>query len=993
MTPFIMDVACVNGNFVSLTCFAEAWLRNANGGAVAMYASSINQSWNSPMRAEDECTDLLIAESKTTTGGLYYNASCKMMDVYGNTAGSDGVNMFKTWHIFGDASLQVRSKTPLAMSVTHPSQIVAGATSLSVSTGVANALVAVTYNNTIYARGYANSSGSATLTLVGAPSTALTYTITATAFNRVTYVGSIQQVTGLVISITPVSFTETLAPGASTTRNITINNTGSAALNWTITSSQLPSWASVAPTSGSVAAGGNAVLTLTLNAAGLAESTYNATVTVNSNATNSPTINIPLTLTVYYPYPTGPRFVAEWETAKGALIRFPFGLQYPMIANLSQNDLLYVLVPAANQTSANNLLTANGVNMANVRYINAESDSYQIRDYGPWYLFESDNSLNIIDFTYNHPQPLDDAAPTVVANYLGIPHFDMPIIHSGGNIMTDGMGKAMSTQLAVTQNSPLTQAQVSDMFSNYLGITDYQYYTDPNTGPEDHIDCWAKLLDADKVLIRSVPTSHPQYAAIEAVVAQWQTRTSSLGTPYRIFRVSTPGDEPYTNAFILNHKIYVPQMNTANDAAALTAYQNAMPGYTVLGYSFSSFSATDAIHSRVTAVFDEQMVALRHLRPASATALQNVTLNVNIQHSNAMNPSQTYVAWKHSLTADWNYTSLTFVSGTSWTASIPSPALGQTIYYWFKGTDLTGRSTSLPLCGGSDPYTLLVNIPAPNSPPVLNLPVNFSLDKNSSLSVDFSAYATDPDNNPLTLSVCNCTSMSIQINGLLVTFNPVQNFVGSETATFNVSDGIVNATDSVNVIVNQILMPPWTPVSEPAFATLHGVVSLESLPANLNDVVGAFVGEECHGVGEVRTQNGLAYVDMSVNLAGAREMVSFRIYDFSTGTYYPVLQELALSPGVEYGLVTPVPINGTLNIVLAQPNPSVSTANGNTILNWNPVTYALEYKVYRTFDLTQPYDLIGTVTGTQFTDTALSAHAFYYVKAVRNLPFSSESRD
>ena len=42
--PFIMDVACVNGNFVSLTCFAEAWMRNANGGAVGIYASSINQS-------------------------------------------------------------------------------------------------------------------------------------------------------------------------------------------------------------------------------------------------------------------------------------------------------------------------------------------------------------------------------------------------------------------------------------------------------------------------------------------------------------------------------------------------------------------------------------------------------------------------------------------------------------------------------------------------------------------------------------------------------------------------------------------------------------------------------------------------------------------------------------------------------------------------------------------------------------------------------------
>ncbi|MDZ4183190.1 MAG: C25 family cysteine peptidase, partial [Candidatus Cloacimonadaceae bacterium] len=196
MTPVIMDVACVNGNFVSITCFAETWLRNANGGAVAMYASTINQSWNSPMRAQDEFTDLMTTEQKFTTGGLYFNSSCKMMDVYGNTSGSDGVNMFKTWTIFGDASLLMRSKTPLAMTVTHPATIVVGASTVNVSTGVANALVALTYNNTIYARGYTDAGGNATLSLINAPQTALDYVVTATAFNRVTYVGTLQQVPG-----------------------------------------------------------------------------------------------------------------------------------------------------------------------------------------------------------------------------------------------------------------------------------------------------------------------------------------------------------------------------------------------------------------------------------------------------------------------------------------------------------------------------------------------------------------------------------------------------------------------------------------------------------------------------------------------------------------------------------------------------------------------------------------------------------------------------
>jgi agmatine/peptidylarginine deiminase len=1652
MTPFIMDVACVNGNFVSITCFAEAWLRNANGGAVAMYASSINQSWNSPMRAQDECTDLLIAESKTTTGGLYYNSSCKMMDIYGNTTGSDGVNMFRTWHIFGDASLTVRSKTPIAMTVTHPAQIIIGATTVNVSTGVANTLVALTYNNNIYARGFTDGSGNAILTLVNPPASSITYTITATAFNRVTYIGSIQQVpgtgpymavtattyadsnnntaeynetgrynvtfqnigaatatnvtatltcttpgisitdgtetiaslaagasttinnaytfnianniangtpaaftitmvsgantwthnfsqvinapalafgnmtiqdtggnnngrldpgetvtvimplnntgaalspsgnatlscstpgitvvngnasfaaitaggaaslsftitassgmtvgtvaslvfnatagaytanktettavgliledfetgnfnsfpwtfsgnlpwvidntnaqtgaysarsgvithsqtstmqtvrilttggdisfwykvssesgydflkfyvdgtvvsswsgtvdwtqytyalsagtrtlkweymkdgsvdtgsdcawvdniifpastspsvynppqnlvgipgngqvtlnwqapvsgtptgykiyrnasllttvtglthndtsvvnettynyyvraaysggdsdpsntvtvtptaipitevilgngtgtsgtqegapiniwykslhgqsvytaaelyaagvsgaqnitqigfyiasvptlalpnfiirmkhtsetnvanwqteagmttvysnssympvaggyqmltlstpfswngvdnividtafdmvteysatgtvqytsvtngyryvrtdtanqasvftggtvtvyrpnvklslqaqqTGPAIAVNPASVSETLLPGATTGVNITVTNTGNAALNWSVDRGRitfneepgfgtaettemerpLPAWLSASPSSGTVAAGGNATIILTLNATGLAQSTYNANLVINSNATNNPALSIPVTMTVYNPYPTGPRYVAEWEPAKGAIVRYPLGLPYTLLANVSQSDLLYVIVTSANQATANNLLSANGVNMTNVRYINASTDSYWTRDYGPWYIFEEDNSLKIVDFNYNRPRPNDNAIPAAVAGYLGIDYYTMPINHTGGNIMTDGMGKAMSTDLVLSENSSLSQSQINQMFSNYLGVTEYQIYPDPNNTYIDHIDCWGKLLDADKVMIRSVPTGHAQYSAIEAVVASWQTKTSSLGTPYRIYRAYTPNDEPYSNAFILNKKIYVPQMGTANDAAAIAAYQNAMPGYTVLGYSFGTFESTDAIHCRINTVFDEQMIALKHTRPTTATAYQNVTISVDIRHANMLDPLGTYVAWRHSPLADWQYATLNSAGNNIWTASIPAPALGQTIYYWIKATDYTLRNSTLPLCAGSDPYTILVDVAAPNTPPVINLPQSFAFDKNSSLTVDFAPYVSDADNDPLTLSICACYSINVQINGLQVTFSAPQNWVGNEVISFNVFDGTENATDDVNVIVNQIYMPPWTPAAYPQFATLHGIVTIESLPASLNDVVGAFVGEECRGVGEVRTQAGLAYVDFAVNLSGGREMVSFRIYDYGTGTYYPVLDDMNLVPGVEYGLETPVPINGTLQIVLAEPVVECGMASGNFVLQWSAVTYAQEYHIYRADNPYGPFTYIGTTAALQYMDTTAGDCAFYYVKAVRNLPVRARS--
>jgi hypothetical protein len=111
--PFIISVACVNGQFDAGTCFAEAWLRATHNGeptgAVATYMSSINQDWAPPMEAQDEFNILFTSapEPYHSYGALCYAGSCSMMDAYGSTTGSSGVNMFDTWHIFGDPSLRI----------------------------------------------------------------------------------------------------------------------------------------------------------------------------------------------------------------------------------------------------------------------------------------------------------------------------------------------------------------------------------------------------------------------------------------------------------------------------------------------------------------------------------------------------------------------------------------------------------------------------------------------------------------------------------------------------------------------------------------------------------------------------------------------------------------------------------------------------------------------------------------------------------------------
>ncbi|MBC8174861.1 MAG: hypothetical protein H8E82_04310, partial [Candidatus Marinimicrobia bacterium] len=195
MLPFISSVACNNGEFNNYgTCFAEAWLRATNGstgaptGAIAMYASSISQSWSPPMRSQDHAIDLLVGwdysndeplEQKNTIGGLWFNGSCNMVDVYGNVE-------IANWTIFGDASLQVRTDTPEAINISHIGTLFIGTNSYSVSTGVEDALVALSEGGILLASGYTDETGDITLVLDNPPTAPTELTLTVSAFNKIT---------------------------------------------------------------------------------------------------------------------------------------------------------------------------------------------------------------------------------------------------------------------------------------------------------------------------------------------------------------------------------------------------------------------------------------------------------------------------------------------------------------------------------------------------------------------------------------------------------------------------------------------------------------------------------------------------------------------------------------------------------------------------------------------------------------------------------------
>ena len=320
--------------------------------------------------------------------------------------------------------------------------------------------------------------------------------------------------------------------------------------------------------------------------------------------------------------PTGePRFVAEFEPMQGVMIRYPLGIPTSLVAQLANNCQVYCIVSSSYQSQAQSSFQSAGVNMNNVTFVNAQSDSYWVRDYGPWYIFEDRNPA-IVDNIYNRPRPNDDNMSGVFANFWQIPMYGMRLEHTGGNMMEDGRGHGVSDDLVFQENLQdygIDEATVRQKMSDYLGIDPYHVTIDPQGDYIAHVDCWGKYLAPDKILIARLPQSNPRYPYYEQVAEYFETTDCCWGYPYRVYRVDEPGGytlAPYTNSLILNKTVYVPlgSNNTYNNDA-LAVYQEAMPGYEIIGVPSSGYSGwenTDALHCRTRGVMDFDMLFVDH---------------------------------------------------------------------------------------------------------------------------------------------------------------------------------------------------------------------------------------------------------------------------------------------------------------------------------------------------------------------------------------------
>ncbi|MBE6345664.1 MAG: agmatine deiminase family protein [Lentimicrobiaceae bacterium] len=446
--------------------------------------------------------------------------------------------------------------------------------------------------------------------------------------------------------------------------------------------------------------------------------------------------------------PTGEiRFPAEFEPVQAVVVaHYQTGRNLPvrLIKEMAEDCKVITLVNSAKwftTQEVKDLYSSAGVNVDNCEFIEVPLSGRWTRDYAPWFIFD-DGKPAIVDNIYdrvfpgsgnNNPsQTNDDAISAKFAEYYDIPLYGMKIVHTGGNMMQDGRGIAVSDSIVITESAKYVGVDAEDVhqkMKDYLGIETYHVTVDPQGDYIAHVDCWGKFLAPDKILLARVEATHAQYEKYESVAKYFENTNCCWGYPYQVYRVDVPtrsGNKniasPYTNSLILNNKVFVPLDADTDDYynnAALAVYEEAMPGYEIIGieYNYDSESGdwdgwynTDALHCRTREIMDFNMLFVDHREVLHGDVAQKNSYPITAKFIAYSGDAITSTQLHYSINdGDWQTVNMT-VQGTSgeYKASITGCNVGDNVKYYLTGEDASGRTCAQPYFAELEPHSFTV---------------------------------------------------------------------------------------------------------------------------------------------------------------------------------------------------------------------------------------------------------------------------------------------
>ena len=415
---------------------------------------------------------------------------------------------------------------------------------------------------------------------------------------------------------------------------------------------------------------------------------------------------------VITPPPPGPvRAAAEWDESDAVFCLWD---NADLMLRLQQdgND---VIIISQNSAWWTNWLTSNGIPTTNFSFLSEPTDTFWVRDYGPWFIWDGNGDFGLVDNIYNRPRPKDDVIPAAVASTYGINYWSMDVIHTGGNYYTDGLGRGFSSRLVYTENPMQTEGQIHRAFEDYLGIT--HYATQDLDYDIEHIDTFGKPLAPDTILWGEFPENTTPWAYSEAALKRYEAMQTPYGWPYKIHRLPlfTFGSSwtAYVNSLQTNDRLIVPKYNTANDAVAQAIFEQAAPGYEVVLADAKGTKWGDSIHCRTRNLVRGDTVRIYprpHWEFTEETLAPYVVTAEVIPHNGTSLQGNPTLFWSDTGSAPFNAAPMTATGNPDeFSGVIPAHPWGSELQYYVFAADATGTTKTAPFTAPRGTFSITVD--------------------------------------------------------------------------------------------------------------------------------------------------------------------------------------------------------------------------------------------------------------------------------------------
>jgi agmatine deiminase len=444
------------------------------------------------------------------------------------------------------------------------------------------------------------------------------------------------------------------------------------------------------------------------------------------------------TRTMKTPPPTGPvRTMAEWEEVEYLLITWEPGFQNILrqIVAVGVNECK-VVITTQNEASVASYLTAGGIDLTNVIFMDENWDSIWIRDYAGNTIYSDDvGERALTDWIYNRPRPNDNVMPLAHAGLVGLPIYvtdsgNNDLVNTGGNFMSDGLGNAFASNLILDENAAgnpygvttKTEAEIDAIMDSYMGIETYIKMEKLQYDVIHHIDMHMKLLDEETLLVSEYPDGVADGPQIEANIDYVLSNfLSPFGTPYDVKWIPAPpspgGAYPdtggyyrtFTNAVFINKSIIVPTYRPEVNVPALEYWEELMPGYNIVGIDVDNpgenlIAQLGAIHCITHTIGVSDPLWIVHQPVDEAAVNTTVSLDAMIKHDSGI--AEASVFWRDEGATNYSEVPMTFVSGDTWTAPLTTGSTN--IEYYIYAEANSGKTISRPIVAPDGYWTMNV---------------------------------------------------------------------------------------------------------------------------------------------------------------------------------------------------------------------------------------------------------------------------------------------